>query len=88
MVWDGAGYHPKESEHDQIPEDINILMLPPYGPELSPIEKLWDLIQDHSSNKLWPSIKRLDEVVALHLKDWWEQPKRVMSLFPESVSYL
>ena len=56
-------------------------MLPPYSPELNPIEKLWDLIQDHTSNKLWPSIKRLDEVVALHLKDWWEQPERVVSLF-------
>ena len=39
VVWDGAGYHPKESEHDQIPEDIHILMLPPYSPELNPIEK-------------------------------------------------
>lgn len=81
VIWDGAGFHPKESEHDQIPDDIHIVMLPPYSPELNPIEKLWDLIQDHTSNKLWPSIKRLDEVVALHLKDWWEQPERVVSLF-------
>jgi len=47
----------------------------------SPIEKLWDLIQDDTSNKLWPTIKRMDEVVALHIQDWWEYPHRVISLF-------
>ena len=59
---------------------VHIVMLPPYSPELNPIEKLWDLIQDHTSNKLWPSIERLDQVVALHLKDWWEDPGRVIRL--------
>ena len=29
--------------------------LPPYSPELNPIEKLWDLIQDQTANKLWPN---------------------------------
>ena len=80
IVWDGAGFHPKDDSHAQIPEGIHTIMLPPYSPELSPIEKLWDLIQDHTSNKLWPSIKRLDQVVALHLKDWWENPNQVISL--------
>lgn len=43
-------------------------------------KKLWDLIQDHTSNKLWPSIERLDQVVALHLKDLWDDPERVIRL--------
>ena len=49
--------------------------------ERSLIEKLWDLIQDQSANKLWPTIKRLDEVVVLHLKDWWEAPQKLIRLF-------
>lgn len=81
VVWDGAGFHPKDSSHEMIPEDIHIVTLPPYSPELNPIEKLWDLIQDHTANKLWPSIERLDKVVGLHLKDWWEDPHKVISLF-------
>ena len=60
---------------------VHIVTRPPYSPELNPIEKLWDLIQDHTANKLWPTITRLDEVVGLHLKDWWEDPHRVISLF-------
>lgn len=81
VVWDGAGLHAKDSSHEMIPEGIHIVTLPPYSPELNPIEKLRDLIQDHTANKLWPSIKRLDEVVGLHLKDWWEAPDKVISLF-------
>ena len=81
VIWDGAGFHPKESSHEKVPDGIHIVTLPPYSPELNPIEKLWDLIQDQTANKLWPTIERLDEVVALHLKDWWEAPEKVISLF-------
>ena len=56
------------------------MTLPPYSPELNPIEKLWDMIQDQTANKLWPSIERLEEVVATHLKDWWEDTEKVLSL--------
>ena len=80
VVWDGAGFHPQDSSHEMIPEGIHIIMLPPYSPELNPIEKLWDCIQDYTANKLWPSIERLDQVVALLLKDWWEDPIKVIRL--------
>lgn len=81
IVWDGAGFHPKDSSHKAVPDEVHVVKLPPYSPELNAIEKLWDLIQDQTANKLWPSIKRLDEVVALHLKDWWEAPQKVIGLF-------
>ncbi len=81
VIWDGAGFHAKDSSHEIVPDAVHIVTLPPYSPELNPIEKLWDLIQDQTANKLWPTIQRLDEVVALHLKDWWEAPEKVIRLF-------
>ncbi len=81
VVWDGAGFHPKDASHEMIPEDIHIVTLPPYSPELNPIEKLWDLIQEHTANKLWPTIERMDELVELQLKDWWEEPLKVIIFF-------
>lgn len=81
VVWDGAGFHPDNNDHVKIPAGIHTLMLPPYSPELNPIEKLWDMIQDHTSNKLWPTIERMDQVVAEHLRPWWEVPVKVFSLF-------
>lgn len=81
VVWDGAGFHPDSDEHECIPQGIHTIMLPPYSPELNPIEKLWDLIQDHTANKLWPTIQRLDQVVASLLREWWDDPQKVIGLF-------
>lgn len=80
VVWDGAGFHPRGDEHPCIPDGVHTIMLPPYSPELNPIEKLWDSIQDHTANKLWPSIERLDQVVGDLLKEWWEDKRRVLQL--------
>ena len=86
ILWSGmeAGFHPKDSSHEKVPEGIHILTLPPYSPELNPIEKLWDLIQDHTANKLWSTLEKLDDFVALKLKDWWNTPEHVISLFGEN----
>lgn len=81
VVWDGAGFHPRDNSHEQVPEHVHILMLPAYSPELNPIEKLWDTIQDYTTNKLWPNLDRLDQVVGSLLKDWWEEPQKILSLF-------
>jgi hypothetical protein len=47
---------------------------------LNPIEKLWDLIEDHRVKKLWETIEKLDEVVGKLLGDWWTDQRRVLSL--------
>ncbi len=39
VVWDGAVFHPKDSSHEKVPDGIHILMLPPYSPELNPIDE-------------------------------------------------
>ena len=80
VVWDGAGFHPNDATHSKVPDGIYLINLPPYSPELNPIEKLWDCIQDYTANKLWPTIQELDQVVASLLKDWWENPQRVVKL--------
>ena len=77
-----------EASHEMIHEGIHIVTLPPYSPELNPIEKLWDPLQDQAANKLWPTIERLDTVVGLHLKGWWEVPNKVISLFGNGVDTL
>jgi hypothetical protein len=62
-------------------KSLHIVTLSSYSPELNPIEKLWDLQQDQTANKLWATIERLDTVVGLHLKEWWEAPNKVIRLF-------
>src|SRR5690606_20995904 len=39
LILDGASWH--KSKRLAVPDDVTILLLPPYAPELNPIERLW-----------------------------------------------
>ena len=39
LVWDGAGYH--RAKELVVPDNVTLLSLPAYSPELNPIENLW-----------------------------------------------
>lgn len=45
LVWDQAGFH--TSRRLDIPENITIVPLPPYSPELNPVENLWHYFRSH-----------------------------------------
>jgi len=54
MVLDGAAWH---SAHDlEVPPNMRLLPLPPYSPQLNPVENLWDEIREKwFSNLLFDS---------------------------------
>lgn len=61
MVWDGAGYH-SGSGKLQIPDNISLIDLPAYSPELNPIERLWLYLKDHYwSNRIYQDMDELFE---------------------------
>src|SRR3546814_19240476 len=43
LVVDGAGWH--VSPELEVPENITLLPLPPYAPELNPIENVWEYLR-------------------------------------------
>jgi hypothetical protein len=45
MFVDGAGWH--SSDELIIPKNITLYHLPPYSPELNPIERLWDYLKEN-----------------------------------------
>jgi hypothetical protein len=45
LVMDQAGWH--TSKALIVPDNITILLLPPYSPELNPIERLWAYLRSH-----------------------------------------
>jgi transposase len=48
---DSAGWH--RSKNLKIPQNIEIVFLPPYSPELNPVEKLWQYIKSNTiENKI------------------------------------
>lgn len=54
--------------------------LPPYSPELNPIEGLWDQVQDVTCNRRHESLDDLEETLTAALRPFWETPARVLSL--------
>ncbi|WP_261219073.1 transposase, partial [Streptococcus mitis] len=44
MVMDAAGWH--SSQNLVAPSNIRLLALPPYAPELNPVEHLWDDLRE------------------------------------------
>jgi len=44
MIMDSAGWH--TTKKLKLPENISILPLPPYSPELNPTEHIWDYIRE------------------------------------------
>jgi transposase len=56
LVLDGAPNH--RSGQLVVPDNIALLFLPPYSPELNPKENLWDEIREKIFQELCPQIDR------------------------------
>jgi transposase len=63
MVLDGAGWH--QSQALTPATNLRVLTLPPYSPELNPVEHLWDDLRETSfHNRVFDSLDALE----LHLE--------------------
>jgi transposase len=59
MIWDGAGFHTAKTL--RVPENITLVQLPPYSPELNPIENLWHYLKSHFwSNRAYADYDALE----------------------------
>jgi len=59
MVLDGAGWH--QSQALTLANNLRLLKLPPYAPELNPVEHLWDDLREKSfHNRIFDSIDALE----------------------------
>jgi len=66
LILDGAGYHLKAAL--QIPDNISLLHLPPYSPELNPVENIWEYLR---GNKLANTVfETYDEIVEKACEAW------------------
>lgn len=45
VILDGAGWH--RSQGLVVPGNITLLRLPPYSPELNPVERIWRYLRSH-----------------------------------------
>jgi len=79
MVMDNAGWHRNESL--VIPENIRGLNLPPYSPELNPVEHIWDDLREKSfHNLVFDSLDSLEDHLAIALRNLENDQDRIRSI--------
>lgn len=67
LVLDCAGWH--RSNDLIIPDNIEIIYLPPYSPELNPVERLWRYYKDNLIvNRVYNSLEDLEIAVCEFVK--------------------
>ena len=68
LIWDGAGWHAGKSL--KVPANVRVLALPPYCPELNPVENLWHHLRTHHwSNRTYADYQALEEAA----RDGWRR---------------
>lgn len=55
IIIDNAGFHSLK-KYD-VPENIKLIRIPPYTPELNPSEKIWAYIKQFYKNKVFESLE-------------------------------
>jgi transposase len=79
MVADGAGWH--RSAQLKLPDNLFLLKLPPYSPELNPVENLWDELREKSfGNLVFDSMQSLETHLEASLKNFELDTDRVKSI--------
>ena len=79
MVVDRAGWH--RSKSLRIAENLTLLLLPAYSPELNPVELFWWQMRDkHLSNQVFKTADQMDREVGKAWCDVTYDPEAVRSL--------
>ena len=82
VVMDNLRAHYTDGVKDQIEAvGATAIYLPPYSPELNPIEHVWDELREKFfHNRVFKSLDALEDHLALALKTLEEEPNTVSSI--------
>ena len=83
LVMDGAGYH--ERAELALPRNISLLTLPPYSPELNPVENVWQYLrQNFLANRVFDDHDAIIDACCDAWNAFTAIPGRVQSLTQRS----
>lgn len=80
LICDGAGWH-QQGGRLRVPDNITLLPLPPYAPELNPMENVWEYLRANKLSRLvWESYA----AIVAACKDGWHflinDPARISAI--------
>ena len=84
VILDNASSHKSHKVLDFVKEHkkkIELVFLPPYSPELNPIERVWKNLRYHVTHNIYfESIQKLEKAIIKYLKDHVDPNDQLASL--------
>ncbi len=78
MVMDGATAH--RATTLRVPEQVTLVHLPPYTPELNPTERLWTMVREGVANRDFSTLDALEHSVCTRCQKISAAPAQVTAL--------
>ncbi len=79
LILDGAGWH--SARHLVVPPNITLMALPPYSPELNPVENVWHFLrQNRFANRVFDNYDAIVDACCDAWNDLLAAPDRVASI--------
>ncbi len=72
VIADQAGFH-LPVDDVRLPANLRLLPLPPYCPELNPVGRFGGLLKAAVANRLYPTLRRLEDHLAAAVRPWSTQ---------------
>ena len=83
LVLDGAGWH--SSPRLAVPDNIVLLPLPPYAPELNPMENIWEFLRaNFLSHRVWNNYPEILHACRHAWNTLIQMPERIASIATRS----
>jgi hypothetical protein len=80
LLRDGAGWH-QHGDRLVVPDNVTLLPIPPYTPELNPMENVWDYLRGNKlSHKVWDSYDAIVQACAAAWRFLIDDPDRIRSI--------
>lgn len=77
MMWDGAPAHRGRLE---VPEGIELVLLPAYTPEMNPSERLWSPMRESVVNRDFEKIDEMEEVLIGKMREMMKDKEYLKGL--------
>jgi putative transposase len=80
LICDGAGWH-QRGKRLVVPNSITLLPLPPYTPELNPMENVWDYLRGNQlSHRVWDTYEAILDACTRAWRFLINDPDRIRSI--------
>ena len=79
LVLDGAGWH--GGNDIIVPHNLSLVLLPPYSPELNPVENVWQYLrQNWLSNRVFDTHVAIIDAACQAWKNLIDRPEAITSI--------